>query len=69
MTSFPRACKHISIKGLVEPYMDEFRKFNSNTGWFYESAKLMSALSHFLYDFTDGAYLLCDPNKAGGGEL
>ena len=50
-------------KNLVEPYIKNFRKFNSNTGWNdSESAwpRIMQALSHFSYHVTGGAFVLCD---------
>mmetsp|Transcript_17232 Transcript_17232/g.22413 ORF Transcript_17232/g.22413 Transcript_17232/m.22413 type:complete len:162 (-) Transcript_17232:620-1105(-) len=52
-----------SEKTLVEPLIDNFEKFNSNTGWraggggWYDC---MQALSHFSYHSTGGAFVLCD---------
>ncbi|KAJ8058328.1 hypothetical protein OCU04_012520 [Sclerotinia nivalis] len=48
---------------LFEPLMDDFQKFNSNTGW-TDTDDLQSyalqALSHFSYHLTNGQSLLCD---------
>jgi hypothetical protein len=52
------------IKALQEPYIANFRKFNSNTGWYSNTRSLwdevMAALSHFSYYQSDGNYVLCD---------
>ncbi|KAK4194845.1 kinase-like domain-containing protein [Triangularia verruculosa] len=48
---------------LVEPFIEGYQKFNSNTGWTDESkpwSKVMQALSHFSYHITGGEYLICD---------
>jgi len=50
---------------LVEPYIENYRKFNSNTGWYAVGSKggiseSMQALSHFSYHITSGMLLLCD---------
>jgi hypothetical protein len=52
-------------KLLVEPYIEKFVKFNSNTGWAARSAsdewpEVMQALSHFSYHHTSGKFLVCD---------
>ena len=51
-------------KSLIEPMIENFEKFNSNTGWtphyMCDWAELMQALSHFSYDVTDGEVLCCD---------
>eukprot|EP00415_Alexandrium_ostenfeldii_P003594 UN3594 len=48
-------------KKLIEPWLPgNFKKFNSNTGWVDDSSRLTEALSHFSYDYTNGACLLCD---------
>jgi len=51
-------------KVLVEPFLCNFQKFNSNTGYMRWSrddiTELMHALSHFSYHYTSGKYLLCD---------
>ena len=52
-------------KLLVEPFIENFQKFNSNSGvaigaeganW----SSLMQALSHYSYHTSGGRYLLCD---------
>ncbi|OTA06565.1 elongation factor 2 kinase, putative [Trichoderma parareesei] len=48
---------------LVEPFIQNYQKFNSNTGWNNESTAwgtVMQALSHFSYHATGGFYVLCD---------
>lgn len=49
---------------LVEPYISDFKKFNSNTGWVRPSKrtynKVLQALSHYSYVFSLGNYILCD---------
>ncbi|KAK3896806.1 kinase-like domain-containing protein [Staphylotrichum tortipilum] len=50
-------------KALCEPFIQNYQKFNSNTGWADESrpwARAMQALSHFSYHVTRGNYVLCD---------
>ena len=50
--------------GLVEPMIENFEKFNSNTGWAPKSKNLwtdaMQALSHFSFHDSGGELLLCD---------
>ena len=48
---------------LVEPFIQNYQKFNSNTGWNDKSqgwAQALQALSHFSYHITGGNYVLCD---------
>lgn len=47
---------------MVEPYLANYEKWNSNGGWQSETAwgKVMAALSHFSYHVTNGQCLLCD---------
>mmetsp|Transcript_4180 Transcript_4180/g.4588 ORF Transcript_4180/g.4588 Transcript_4180/m.4588 type:complete len:350 (-) Transcript_4180:158-1207(-) len=50
-------------KILQEPFIQEYQKFNSNTGWTDDSipwARVMQALSHYSYHTTNGQTLLCD---------
>ncbi|KAH6856263.1 kinase-like domain-containing protein [Chaetomium sp. MPI-CAGE-AT-0009] len=55
-------------RALCEPFIQDYEKFNSNTGWknnFWGDgtnmcALIMQALSHFSYHVTNGDYLLCD---------
>lgn len=50
-------------KVLVEPFIQNFQKWNSNSGWRDTSnpwPRLMQALSHFSYHFTSGQLVLCD---------
>jgi hypothetical protein len=51
-------------KTLVEPMIQNFEKFNSNTGWTPREInpwmEVMQALSHFSYHVTNETMLLCD---------
>lgn len=51
-------------KVLVEPYLSNFEKFNSNSGWMCDSSrtyeKVAQALSHFSYAWSHHKLLLCD---------
>ncbi|SPO03578.1 related to protein kinase [Cephalotrichum gorgonifer] len=51
-------------KCLVEPMIENFEKFNSNTGWADMSggkwSEAMQAPSHFSYHNSGGQFLLCD---------
>lgn len=51
-------------KALVEPMIDNFEKFNSNSGWASmtgaEWGEAMQALSHFSYHDSNRQFLLCD---------
>jgi hypothetical protein len=53
---------------LQEPYIDEYEKWNSNSGWCNKSndswTLAFQALSHFSYHISEGLYVLCD--LAGG---
>ena len=63
------------VKCLVEPFIEGYRKFNSNSGWAASAergeawAEVMQALSHFSYDMTGGSFVLCDLQGGahGGG--
>lgn len=45
---------------LCEPMIDNYEKFNSNSGWAKPGSDSMQALSHFSYHLTKGTLLLCD---------
>jgi hypothetical protein len=49
---------------LVEPMIEKFEKFNSNTGWAPRTgnawSEAMQALSHFSYHDSNQKFLLCD---------
>lgn len=50
-------------KVLQEPFIQDYQKFNSNTGWSDDSLpwpRVMQALSHFTYHISNGQKLLCD---------
>lgn len=50
-------------KVLVEPFIENYRKFNSNTGWQDSSTpwpQVMQALSQFTYHVSKRRYVLCD---------
>ncbi|KAI1110982.1 kinase-like domain-containing protein [Nemania sp. NC0429] len=52
------------VKTLVEPMIQNYEKFNSNSGWSSAdggaSSEAMQALSHFSYHNSGGQFLLCD---------
>lgn len=52
------------IKCLVEPMIEKYEKFNSNTGWANVKSgawgQAMQSLSHFSYHNSGGHFLLCD---------
>lgn len=51
------------VKCIVEPYIDGFTKFNSNTGWVGAGGNLtniLQALSHYSYHISSGQFVLCD---------
>ncbi|KAK7746218.1 hypothetical protein SLS62_009434 [Diatrype stigma] len=48
---------------LSEPFIQNYQKFNSNTGWTDDSeawGEVMQALSHFSYHVSGGQFVLCD---------
>ncbi|UKZ61643.1 uncharacterized protein TrAtP1_002901 [Trichoderma atroviride] len=48
---------------LCEPFIRDYRRFNSNTGWNDTSnvwGRIMQALSHFSYHGSGGKHVLCD---------
>ncbi|KID96853.1 MHCK/EF2 kinase, partial [Metarhizium majus ARSEF 297] len=48
---------------LCEPFIQNYQKFNSNTGWNDESkawGEVMQDLSHFSYHLSGGNFVLCD---------
>ncbi|RDA94479.1 hypothetical protein CP533_2308 [Ophiocordyceps camponoti-saundersi (nom. inval.)] len=50
-------------RALCEPFIHNYQKFNSNTGWNDDSeawGEVMQALSHFSYHLSGGNYVLCD---------
>ena len=51
-------------KNLIEPMIEDFEKFNSNSGWVADDDTpwnlVMQALSHFSYHVSGGFFLLCD---------
>ena len=51
-------------KCLVEPFIENFEKFNSNSGWTPRESSnwidVMQALSHFSYHTTNRHLVLCD---------
>ncbi|KAF7343046.1 Kinase-like protein [Mycena venus] len=52
------------VKVLLEPMIQNFEKFNSNTGWASNTggvwSEAMQALSHFSFHNSNGRFLLCD---------
>ncbi|KAL2679257.1 hypothetical protein Neosp_010024 [[Neocosmospora] mangrovei] len=50
-------------KVLCEPFIQNYQKFNSNSGWNDDSrawGEVMQALSHFSYHVSGGQFVLCD---------
>jgi len=50
-------------KVLQEPFIENYQKFNSNTGWSDDTTpwpRVMQALSHYSYHASGGQLLLCD---------
>jgi len=50
-------------KTLVEPFIENYKKSNSNTGWADTSTSwhlVMQAISHYSYHISSGEYILCD---------
>ena len=50
-------------KVMQEPFIANYQKFNSNTGWSDDTTpwpRVMQALSHFSYHISNGQCLLCD---------
>ncbi|KAB5571816.1 kinase-like domain-containing protein [Coniochaeta sp. 2T2.1] len=48
---------------MVEPFIHNYRKWNSNSGWYDDSTvwgEVMQALSHFSYHISGGSVVLCD---------
>ncbi|KAL7530303.1 hypothetical protein ACHAWF_003323, partial [Thalassiosira exigua] len=53
------SCKKV----LQEPFISNYQKFNSNTGWADNETpwpRVMQALSHFSYHVSSGQFVLCD---------
>ena len=48
------------VLSLVEPLLDNFEKFNSNSGWVSPGFEWMQSLSHFSYHVSGGRFALCD---------
>ena len=61
-----RGPEGVGSKVLIEPWLPNFAKYNSNNGWKDESNKSMQALSHFSYEYSDGKYLICDLQASTG---
>ena len=61
--TFRPGCSFAGQKVLQEPFITNYQKFNSNTGWSDDSipwARVMQAVSHFSYHSSNGQCLLCD---------
>lgn len=59
-----RMTKSSGVQYIVEPFIENFQKFNSNTGWVSKDSTkwiaVMQALSHYSYHVSAGHFLLCD---------
>ncbi|KAK0711792.1 kinase-like domain-containing protein [Lasiosphaeris hirsuta] len=61
--TFAKNCSRAGVKVLQEPFIQNYQKFNSNTGWTDTTrnwSQAMQALSHFSYHISGGNYVLCD---------
>jgi hypothetical protein len=63
--TFQKTCQNglAGARILQEPFIDNYKKFNSNTGWADDSTpwpRVMQALSHFSYHISGGQFVLCD---------
>eukprot|EP00516_Mucochytrium_quahogii_P011074 CAMPEP_0203784622 /NCGR_PEP_ID=MMETSP0100_2-20121128/564_1 /ASSEMBLY_ACC=CAM_ASM_000210 /TAXON_ID=96639 /ORGANISM=" , Strain NY0313808BC1" /LENGTH=295 /DNA_ID=CAMNT_0050686615 /DNA_START=258 /DNA_END=1146 /DNA_ORIENTATION=+ len=50
-------------KAMIEPFIENYEKFNSNSGWKSDSSpwpRVMQALSHFSYHISRSNLVLCD---------
>ena len=59
----PNAGDWAGAKNLQEPFIQNYQKFNSNSGWTDTTrqwARIMQAVSHFSYHVSGGNYVLCD---------
>ncbi|KAI1412242.1 kinase-like protein [Hypoxylon sp. FL1857] len=57
------SCTATGQRQLIEPFIQNYQKFNSNTGWADDSTswgEVMQAISHFSYHLTRGQFVLCD---------
>ncbi|CAI6083854.1 unnamed protein product [Clonostachys chloroleuca] len=62
-SNHPRLSGWKGARMLCEPFIDNYEKFNSNSGWYDASetwGEVMQALSHFSYHVSDGSFVLCD---------
>ncbi|KAK4150421.1 kinase-like domain-containing protein [Chaetomidium leptoderma] len=60
---FDKTASRAGQKALVEPFIQNYQKFNSNTGWKDDWGawpQAMQALSHFSYHVSGGNNVLCD---------
>ena len=62
--TFAATSGHVSGKRVLqEPFINDYQKFNSNTGWADSETpwpRVMQALSHFSYHVSAGQFVLCD---------
>ena len=61
--TFQPGSRSAGQKVLQEPFIENWQKFNSNTGWKDDSlqwSRVMQALSHFSYHTSGGQFVLCD---------
>ncbi|GMH45979.1 hypothetical protein BSKO_13943 [Bryopsis sp. KO-2023] len=61
--TFEATSRRAGERCLVEPFVENYQKFNSNSGWCDRSTpwpRVMQALSHYSYHKSHGELLLCD---------
>lgn len=57
---WPKLGPEIICPMMVEPMIENFEKFNSNSGWVQPGHEWLQSLSHWSYHNSEGRYLLCD---------
>jgi len=62
--TFQPGSNYAGQKHLLEPFVENFQKFNSNTGWRDADgtawSDVMQSISHFSYHTSGGNFVLCD---------
>src|SRR3989337_1690316 len=44
----------------IEPKLENFKRFNTNTGIIVEFIPTLEAFAHFTYEYTEGYLVVCD---------
>uniref|UniRef100_A0A061S1R2 Elongation factor 2 n=1 Tax=Tetraselmis sp. GSL018 TaxID=582737 RepID=A0A061S1R2_9CHLO len=58
----PERIRTVEGLALVEPFINFYKKFNTNTGYVFEGpySEYLQALSHYSYHISGGQFVLCD---------